>query len=512
MASAKTEKKLKTVVDMAERSASRMVGFILEERRGRGRREAAAVELKKKSAHNRADAAKVPKNAEAQTEARRQAETSSPLPASPARRQAETSSPLPASPEPNSQRRSAFSLSKRRSSFSLSTPQSPAALAALHETPDDQLKRKHDLKEMPEVPRGLALNESGDCIGTEPSTLKEQFQQSPVVAPNSVHWHAKEVKVSHKMLMNLKNSDLELLASFERPPQVVELVMLAVHDLLGIQSLSWAGMKKMLHSDVPKPGDRHNERLPHEKFQAALTESASHRSWRPPGEKASEYPAPVKQQHVARIIKLVLEYTGQGRDPKEVQSMLKKYVSNPEFTVENAGKWSKAALALCVWVHAIDLHNKELTRKPRRGQIERAIENGSGYLRLPSNTRVWVSVDVVMCFCVSVCACSSVCLSVCGGDSASEDVHFPMLEGLSHVRLCDGACVCLDWVRAAGLPKKVFDWRPNLAYDARFAGLAAGYRSPDKPEHGHEIIRRSSRIKEHARSQSLPPSTPKVAS
>jgi hypothetical protein len=90
MASAKTEKKLKTVVDMAERSASRMVGFILEERRGRGRREAAAVELKKKSAHNRADAAKVPKNAEAPSEARRQAETSSPLPASPARRQAET--------------------------------------------------------------------------------------------------------------------------------------------------------------------------------------------------------------------------------------------------------------------------------------------------------------------------------------------------------------------------------------------------------------------------------------
>jgi hypothetical protein len=394
MASAKTEKKLKTVVDMAERSASRMVGFILEERRGRGRREAAAVELKKKSAYNRADAAKVPKNAEAPTEARGQAETSSPLPASPARRQAEASSPFPTSPEPTSLRRSAFSLSKRRPSFSLSTPQSPAA--ALHETPDDQLKRKNDLKEMPEVPTGLALNESGDCIGTEQSTVKEQFQQSPVVAPHSFHWHAKEVKVSHKMLMNLKNSDLELLASFERPPQVVELVMLAVHDLLGIQSLSWAGMKKMLHSDVPKPGDRHNERLPHEKFQAALAESASHRSWRPPGEKASEYPAPVKQQHVARIIKLVLEYTGQGRDPKEVQSMLKKYVSNPEFTVENAGNWSKAALALCVWVHAIYLHNKELTRKPRRVQIERAIENGSGYLRLPSNTRVWVSIVVVI--------------------------------------------------------------------------------------------------------------------
>jgi hypothetical protein len=391
MASAKTEKKLKTVVDMAERSASRMVGFILEERRGRGRREAAAVDLKKKSAHNRSDSAKVPKNAEAPTEARKQAETSSPLPARPARRQAETSSPLPSSPEPTS---------------------------------------------------------------TEPSTLKEQFQPNPVVAPRSFQWHAKEVKVSHKMLMNLKNSDLELLASFERPPQVVELVMLAVHDLLGIQSHSWAGMKKMLHADVPEPGARHSERLPHEKFQAALAESASHRSWRPPGEKASEYPAPVKQQHVARIIKLVLEYTGQGRDPKEVQSMLKKYLSNPEFTVENAAKGSKAALALCVWVHAIHLHYKELTRKPRRGQIERAIENGSGYLRLPSNTRVGVSVGVVMCFCVSACACSSVCLSVCVGDSASEDLHFPMLEGLSHARLCDGACVGLDWVRAAGLPKK----------------------------------------------------------
>ena len=255
---------------------------------------------------------------------------------------------------------------------------------------------------MQEVPSGLALEESGDCVVKDLSKF----------APRSFQWHATEVKVSHKMLMNLSNTDMEMLASFERPPYVVNLVMHAVHELLGIKNLSWVGMKKMLNVDVPKPEDRRNEPLPHEQFQAALAESASHKSWRLAGDKASEYPTPVKHQHVARIIKLVLEYTGQGRDPKQVLKMLKKYVSNPEFMPENAGKWSKAALALCVWVHAVQLHYKELKRKPGRWQIEKAIEHGSGHMRFPSNTRVVVSACVVTASAYSLDCSARACVSL----------------------------------------------------------------------------------------------------
>lgn len=195
------------------------------------------------------------------------------------------------------------------------------------------------------------------------------------------------------MLQHLNNADIEMLASFERPPRVVERVMLAVFDLLGIANHSWTHMRRMLrvdlhHEDFDQTKDK---RRAHEQFQAVLDETSSYRSWRRPDAKAAEYPEPANPHHVSRLITKVLTYTGQGHDPRQVLKILRKYVNDPEFTPENARQFSKAAHALCVWVHAVNLHFKEIKRKPGRAQIEKAIGNGSAYLRFPSNTRISVS-------------------------------------------------------------------------------------------------------------------------
>jgi hypothetical protein len=197
------------------------------------------------------------------------------------------------------------------------------------------------------------------------------------------------------MLQHLSNADIEMLASFERPPRGVERVMLAVFELLGIPNHSWTHMRRMLsvdlHNDESDDEQTKHKTRAHEQFQAALDETSSYRTWRRPDEKAVGYPEPAKTQYVSRLVSNVLTYTGQGRDPRQVLKMLRKYVNDPEFTPENAKQFGKAAHVLCVWVHAVNLHFREIKRKPGRAQIEKAIGNGAAHLRFPSNTRISVS-------------------------------------------------------------------------------------------------------------------------
>ena len=331
----RTEQRYKAVTESAERNANRVLGLILEERRERGRRDAAALNLLKKRhiKHSEAPA--------------------------PAVVTAPESEPLP--PE--------LQLIHRRTELHL-----------IHR----KSTKISDLSVLLERPRGLSLDQGEAAAKLEQGA--QDFTEGHAMAIRTFCWHASEVKVSHKMLSSLTSADVELLASFERPPDIVKKVLMAVHDLLGIKNRTWMGMKYLLHADLPK-NDEGNKPL-HQQFQEDLLKSASHRTWRTPQEKASAYPVPSKKQHLARIIKQVLEYTGQGRDPKKKLKMLRKYVNDPEFTPENASVWSKAAFALCVWVRAVDLHYKEIKRKPARAQIERAIENGANYLQHPSNSQI----------------------------------------------------------------------------------------------------------------------------
>lgn len=242
--------------------------------------------------------------------------------------------------------------------------------------------------------RGLA-GEEAEGWKSELENWNKITAQRHVAPPPSFKWHVKEVKVSHKMLKNLTTADMELLASFERPPHIVESVMLAVHELLEIPNHTWAGMRKMLAVEI-----RENDaqaRRPHQIFQRALDECSSKQfaSGKSPGEKAAVYPEPCKVAKASRIINLVIAYTGHERDPNVVLKMLSKYMSNPQFTPENAGQWSKASLALCVWVHAVWLHFREIKRMPGRSQIEKAIESGAPYLQYACNTRVEVCLELV---------------------------------------------------------------------------------------------------------------------
>jgi len=188
-------------------------------------------------------------------------------------------------------------------------------------------------------------------------------------------WHAKEVKESHIMLLRLTNADLELLASFERAPRSVEMVMAAVCELLKLPYVSWSEARRLLYPECNK------ELVPsHQQFKEKLVDSSSHKSWRRPEEKAAAYPQPTKPQKMPRIVEYVTAYSDQGASPGDMLNMLKKYTIDPEFAAEKVGEYSKAAFALCAWVRAVELHFKGVKRKPSREILEFAIESGSSKL------------------------------------------------------------------------------------------------------------------------------------
>ena len=188
-------------------------------------------------------------------------------------------------------------------------------------------------------------------------------------------WHAKEVKESHIMLLRLTNADLELLASFERAPRSVEMVMTAVCELLKLPYGSWSEVRRLLYPECNK------ELVPsHQQFKEKLVDCSSHKSWRSPEEKAAAYPQPTKHQKMPRIVEYVTAYSDQGASPGDMLNMLKKYTSDPEFAPEKVGEYSKAAFALCAWVRAVELHFKEVKRKPTREVLEFAIDSGSSKL------------------------------------------------------------------------------------------------------------------------------------
>ena len=173
------------------------------------------------------------------------------------------------------------------------------------------------------------------------------------------------------MLLNLTNADIQLLASFERPPRVVEMVLLAVHKLIGLPHGTWPNLRTLLRVEV-RDKDQERGVRPHEQFQAALHECSADNAWRRAQEKATSYPQPNRPHSVAQIIRCALTYSPDAHDPREVLGILKPFTRDPEFTPENATRCCKAALALLVWVRAVELHYKEMKRKPRKAQLERA--------------------------------------------------------------------------------------------------------------------------------------------
>jgi len=140
----------------------------------------------------------------------------------------------------------------------------------------------HNTLEMLEIPQDLAVEESRDKVVTEMERWKNAFAFKPIVAPRAFQWHAREVKASHAMLLNLTNADMELLASFERPPLIVERVIMAVHDLLGMPNHSWLSMRRMLSVELRDPYQEGSKLRPHQQFQAALAECALHPNWYSP--------------------------------------------------------------------------------------------------------------------------------------------------------------------------------------------------------------------------------------
>jgi len=389
----KTEKQ-KAVVSKADQNASRVLGFIRDERRERGRRDAAAAQIKRKNVEKRLSAAKEAVWAAAGPQVVQKADTR------------DTWGSQGADPGPNNR----TSDSQDGGRMHHGTAGADGLRHVLHEdsshiAPSHALQdanavaletlHKHNLEHhhldvLLEVSHRRVAEEEAEGWKSELENWNEIKSKGRVAPPPSFKWYVKEVKVSHKMLKNLTNADMELLASFERPPHIVESVMLAVYELLEIPNSTWAGMRKMLAVEF-RENDAKASR-PHQTFKRALDECSSKQraSGKSPGDKTAVYPKPCKVSHVSRIINLVIAYTGHERDPKAVLKMLSKYTSDPQFTPENAGQWSKAALALCVWVRAVWLHFQEIKRIPGRTQIERAIESGAQYLQFACNTRVEV--------------------------------------------------------------------------------------------------------------------------
>jgi hypothetical protein len=231
------------------------------------------------------------------------------------------------------------------------------------------------------------------CLQTH--QVKARTSRHPKRTNKAHRWHAKEVKESHKTLLKLTHADMELLASFERVPRSVEMVMMAVHEILEIPCGSWNDIKRMLYPEsntqIPFSSSPTKTDVNHDHFKNKLENLSSQNHWMRPEEKAAKYPQPTKAQKIPRVVEYAIAYSGHGSDAGNMLKMLKKYTSDHDFVPEKVGEHSKAAFALCAWVCAIELHFKELKRKPPREMLEDAIENGSSYLAPAKSRRIEVS-------------------------------------------------------------------------------------------------------------------------
>lgn len=237
-----SRQKAKMVVETAERSASRMIGLILEERRERGSRGAAAEKikaLKRFEAMKRAELAlkPPPKEKSPSKSPTKMLGGDGTTGASPSAidrwksRQQNFHSPskeckgdaLPsipsATPPPDNKsanprhneeihsrlldERQAQQIARvddlhREDSDEDSNDDEPAspdvtALATMHQPA--LTSASHRLDQLMEVSHVLELEESGSEVVSEMKKWNKHFVRNPVLAPRSFHWHANEVKV-----------------------------------------------------------------------------------------------------------------------------------------------------------------------------------------------------------------------------------------------------------------------------------------------------------------------------
>ncbi|OQR99780.1 dynein heavy chain, partial [Thraustotheca clavata] len=119
-------------------------------------------------------------------------------------------------------------------------------------------------------------------------------------------------------LDSLDKKDITEVKSFTKPPQAVQVVMEAVCIMLGDKP-DWDTSKRLLSRPT---------------FMQELK-----------------------------------EYDKDNIPPKILKS-IKKYIDNPEFAVEEVKKVSKAAMSLCMWIHAMDMYAKVIKEVgPKRERL-----------------------------------------------------------------------------------------------------------------------------------------------
>jgi hypothetical protein len=188
---------------------------------------------------------------------------------------------------------------------------------------------------------------------------------------------ASELEEAHTRLRALSRADLEVMASFETPPRVFILCMHSVQTLRGMPLSSWPDCRKLLREfprklsqPQPKPSDEYARSLSRMSREQKLQ---------------GDYPLPKKPERTAVWIQAMLDFRLDSLDPRHAAAVVKPWVDDPDFTPDNAGSFSRAAKAMCMWVTAADAFFKEQRRKPTQVQMERAIAAGAALIHKPSN-------------------------------------------------------------------------------------------------------------------------------
>lgn len=123
-----------------------------------------------------------------------------------------------------------------------------------------------------------------------------------------------EVEEAVKALHSLTTADLEIMASFTKPPQIFTMALHAVQALRGVEPMSWETARKDLRVQqekkvllAPKPSALYARTLANMK----------------PEEKHNgEYPIPTRPERTAKMVKEMLDFRFESLQPKQASAAI----------------------------------------------------------------------------------------------------------------------------------------------------------------------------------------------